>query len=79
MAKLSTGNKKSKHFDFTLEDNDFEVDTWRFVPVATAANSRNLYEIKQSEVHKIFENWKREQNSLFSVDKVPESESQLRK
>ena len=35
MAKrppLSTGTVKSKRFDFTLDDDDFEVHTRGFVP-----------------------------------------------
>ena len=67
MAKrpqLSMGTVKSKHFDFTLDDDDFEEHTWGFVPATTAADTEKCI--------KLFEDWKKERNSLFPADKVPE-------
>lgn len=46
MAKhppLSVGMEKTKHFDFTLDDNDFEGHTRRFIPATTAAEGTKLY------------------------------------
>ena len=67
MAKrppLSTGTVKSKHFDLMLDDDDFEEHTRGFVPATTAAYTQKCI--------KFLEDWKKEQNSLFSADKVPE-------
>ena len=65
MAKrppLSTGTVKSKRFDFTLDADDFEEHTWGFVPATTAADTQKCI--------KLFEDWKRELNSLFPANKV---------
>ena len=65
MAKrppLSTGTVKSKRFDFTLDDDDFEEHTRGFVPATTAADTQKCM--------KLFEDWKRKLNSLFPMDKV---------
>ena len=43
MAKrspLSTGKKKSKRFDFALDDDDFEEHTRGFVQATTAADTQ---------------------------------------
>ena len=53
---------KSKRFDFTLDDDDFEEHTRGFVPATTAADTQKCI--------KLFEDWKRELNSLFPADKV---------
>ena len=67
MAKrppLSMGTVKSKRFDFTLNDDDFKEHIRGFVPATTAADTQKCI--------KLFEDWKRERNSLFPADKVPE-------
>ena len=67
MAKrppLSTGKENSKWFDFLLDGDDFEEHTRWFAPATTAADTQKCI--------KLFEDWKREQNSLFPMDKVPE-------
>ena len=61
---LSTGTVKSKRFDFTYDDDDFEEHTWGFVLATTAADTQKCI--------KLFEDWKRERNSVFPTDKVPE-------
>ena len=62
---LSTGTVNSRRFDFMLDDDDFEEEhTQGFVPVTTAADTQKCI--------KLFEDWKREWNSLFPADKVPE-------
>ena len=67
MAKrppLSTGTVTSKRFEFTFDDGDFEEHTRGFVPATTAADTQKCI--------KLFEHRKRERNSSFPVDKVPE-------
>ena len=67
MAKCpprSKGKEKSKHFDFTLDDNDFQEHTRGFVLATTAADTQKCV--------KLFEEWKRERNSSFPADEVPE-------
>ena len=67
MAKrppLSKGKEKSKCFDFTLDDDDFQEHTRGFVPATTAADTQKCV--------KLFEEWKRERNSSFPMDEVPE-------
>ena len=61
---LSTGKENSKRFDFALDDDDFEEHTRGFVPATTAADTQKCM--------KLFEDWKKERNSLFPGDKVPE-------
>ena len=50
-----------------LNDNDFEEHTWEFVPATTAADTQKCI--------KLYEDWKRERNSLFPADKVLEAEA----
>ena len=43
MAKrppLYTGEENSKHFDFVIDDDDFEEHTRGFVPATTATNTQ---------------------------------------
>lgn len=61
MAKhppLSVGVEKTKHFDFTLDDDDFEGHTWRFIPAATATETLKC-------IKKKFKVW-RGNETLFS-------------
>ena len=45
MFLLSVGKVKSKRFNFTLDDDDFEEHTRRFVPATTAANSQKCIKL----------------------------------
>ena len=54
MAKhspLYMGKEKSKRFNFTLNDDDFEEHTWEFVLTTTAADTQKCIEL--------FEEWKK--------------------
>ena len=45
MFPLSMGKVKSKRFNFTLDDDDFEEHTRRFVPATTAADTQKCIKL----------------------------------